>query len=307
MIQVPQVVAVTGATGYVGRFVIAELQRQGVLVQALARPASDRGGFAAPVAWVTGDLRAEQALVQLVSGADAVVHLAYEHVPGRYRGGEGADLAAWLDANLTGSLRLLLAARDAGVRRFVFLSSRAVFSHTGPGRALDESHPTAPDTHYGAYKAAVEAFLRSFAHVKGMQTAAIRATGVYGLTWLVQRSKWWDLIQAVLSGQVVTSTRGGTEVHGEDVARVVWSLLQQPVLTTDVIHLSDLYVTHRDIVRLAREYADRPGPLPDPPISPPCNVLVCRRLAELGITLGGWPALERTIAALVHAAKQSSR
>ncbi|MBZ0296255.1 MAG: NAD(P)-dependent oxidoreductase [Anaerolineae bacterium] len=297
-------VAMTGATGYVGRFVVAELLQQGVQVRALSRAASDRTGFAAPLEWVTGDLRTPEALSQLVQGADAVIHLAYEHVPGRYRGGEGADLGAWLDANVNGSLRLLQAARDAGVERFVFLSSRAVFSRTEPGRVLDESHPVSPDTHYGAYKVAVEAFLQSFAQTEGMKTCAIRATGVYGLTWPVQRSKWWNLVQAVLRGEAITSTRGGTEVHGADVARVIWHVLSKSDAAADVIHLSDLYVTHRDIVRLVREISGRPGPLPAEPATAPVNMLVCNRLREMGLTLGGLPLLRATLAEMIAAAEK---
>ncbi len=297
-------IAVTGLTGYVGRFVAAELGQHGVALRGLARPGSDRGGFSAPIDWIMGDLRSPEAITQLVRGADVVIHLAYEHVPGQYRGGEGDDLSAWLDANVNGSLRLLLAARDAGVKQFVFLSSRAVFSRTEPGRELDESHPVSPDTHYGAYKAAVESFLRSFAYVEGMKTYSVRATGVYGLTWPVQRSKWWNLLQAVLHDEAITSTRGGTEVHGRDVARVIWELLTRSDMPTDVVHLSDLYVTHRDVVQLARQFAGRPGSLPDLPEKPPENQLVCRRLAELGLSLGGIPLLEKTIAELVDAAQR---
>jgi len=66
--------------------------------------------------------------------------------------------------------------------------------------------------------------------------------------------------------------------------------------------MSDLYVTHRDLVRLARRFAGRPGALPPSPSSPFSNPLVCRRLSELGVTLGGVPALEATVAELVRLA-----
>lgn len=298
------VIAVTGAAGYVGRFVTAEVQRRGRNVRGLARPGSDCSGFAFPIEWIEGDLRSPDALRTLVDGAEAVVHLAYEHVPGRFRGGEGENLTAWLDANLAGSLHLLIAARDAGVRRFIFLSSRAVFSRTEPGRLLDESHPTAPDSHYGAYKAAVEAFLSSFA-AEGMATASVRATGVYGVTWPVERSKWWEIVRATVAGEEAPSTRGGTEVHGADVGRSVWALLERPELG-GVFHISDLYVTDRHIVRLARRYANMPrageprSRLQAAPPAPPANPLACRRLNELGVTLGGLPALEATVAELVR-------
>ncbi len=295
-------VAITGATGYAGRFVVAELQQRGLQVRALSRSTSDRSGFDQPIEWITGDLRSAEAIHQLVQSADAVVHLAYEHVAGQYRNGEGDDLPAWLDANLNGSLRLLQAAQQAGVKRFIFLSSRAVFSRTEPGLVLDELHPVSPDTHYGAYKAAVEAFMQSFAHTGNISTCSVRATGIYGLTYPVQRSKWWELIQAVLHDKPITSNRGGTEVHGADVANVIATLLTRQSLDVNVLHLSDLYVTTREIVRLARECARRPGDLP-PPSAPPTNMMVSRYLADLGIMLGGTPLLEETIADLVRAAK----
>jgi nucleoside-diphosphate-sugar epimerase len=295
-------IAITGATGYVGRFVVAELQQRGMAIHALSRPQADRNGFAQPVEWITGDLRSVDAINQLVHNVDAVVHLAYEHVPGQYRNGEGSDLPTWLDANLYGSLRLLQAAQQAKVQRFIFLSSRAVFSRSEPGRVLDELHPISPDTHYGAYKASVEAFMRSFAHTSKMSTCSVRATGIYGLTYPVRRSKWWELIQAVLHDQPITSNRGGTEVHGSDVAKTIATLLMRSSLDIPTLHLSDLYVTTREIVRLAREFAHRPGDLPaDSPA--PSNVMVSRYLTDLGIMLGNMPLLEKTISELVAAAK----
>lgn len=79
------------------------------------------------------------------------------------------------------------------------------------------------------------------------------------------------------------------------------TLLTRPTLDVNLLHLSDLYVTTREIVRLARQFAQRPGDLP--PDSPPAqNVMVSRYLSELGITLGGVPLLEKTVSQLVNAA-----
>lgn len=297
------IIALTGATGYVGRFVVAELQQQGYAIRALARPESDRTGLDG-IEWISGDLRESASRKALVTGADAVIHLAYAHIPGRYRGGEGDDLQAWLDVNLHSSLQLLFDSRDAGVRRFLFLSSRAVFSRTEPGRVLDETHPTSPDSHYGAYKAAVEAFMHSTAQISDIETCTIRATGVYGLTHPPERTKWWKLITAVLDvdDEPITSSGGGTEVHGADVARTVAALLALPELPFDTVHLSDLYITHHDVVRIAREITGRDGPLPPMPANPPSNILVSRHLPQIGITLGGQALLESTIAELIHQA-----
>ncbi len=51
-------------------------------MRALARDGSDKEGFDAPIDWIAGDLRSEDALRRLVDGADAVVHMAYEHIAG---------------------------------------------------------------------------------------------------------------------------------------------------------------------------------------------------------------------------------
>jgi nucleoside-diphosphate-sugar epimerase len=295
------IVAVTGATGYVGRFVVAELQRQGVRVRALSRPESNRDGFDAPIDWISGDLHDAAARQALVQGADAMIHLAYEHVPGKYRGGEGDDLQAWLDANLNGSLQLLLDARDAAsVQRFLFLSSRAVFSRTEPGRELDETHPTSPDSHYGAYKAAVEAFMHSVSHTNNLQTCSLRATGVYGITTPLERTKWWPLIDAVVHDKPIPSTGGGTEVYGGDVARTIWALLTSPTIPFDVVHLSDRYISHREVVEITRAITGKRGDLPPAPDKPPQNVMTSRNLAQLGITLGGRAQLEATIAEMIQ-------
>jgi uncharacterized protein YbjT (DUF2867 family) len=110
----------------------------------------------------------------------------------------------------------------------------------------------------------------------------------------------------VLKDEEITLSRGGTEVHGADVARVVWKLLTLPDMRHETFHLSDLYVTTQEVVRLARQFADRPGPLPPAPPNPPENMLVCRRLEALGLSLGGLPLLEATIAEMVRAAQGSN-
>jgi len=299
-------IAVTGATGYIGRFVVDELQSQGVQVRALCRPESDRGGFHTPIDWVEGDLRSAEAILRLVDGAEAVVHLGYEHVHGRYRGGEGDDLVGWMDANVTGSLRLLTQSAGAKVARFVFLSSRAVFSFTEPGRVLDESHPLSPDSHYGAYKAAVESFLHSFQYQNGLHTFAVRATGVYGVARPIERSKWWSLVGMALNGEDIGPPRGGTEVFGADVARIVWALLSRPLPDIRVVHASDLYVTNAEIAGMARRLAGLDECGYREPASAPRNPLECRNLHRLGIKLGGIDALEATVKQLVDAVGNST-
>jgi nucleoside-diphosphate-sugar epimerase len=219
------IVAVTGATGAVGRFIVARLVEEHATVRAWRRSTSDLSGLPEGIDWLEGDLGSPHAAAALVEGAEMLVHCALDHEPGRYRGGEGADVAHHLRVNVGGGLALLGAARSAGVRRCVVLSSRAVFGREAPARINDEERPR-PDTLYGAGKAALEAFVEAWGH-DGWAIAALRPTGVYGLTTPARKSKWFDLVTAALCSEAVPS-RAGTEVHGRDVADAVWRLLQAP-------------------------------------------------------------------------------
>ena len=287
-------VAVTGATGYVGRFVVDDLLHHGHQVRAWARPESDRGGFAGPVAWIDGGLDRPESPVDLVRGADALVHAAFQHVPGRYRGGEGDDPEGFLAVNLEGSLRLIRAARRAGVARVVFLSTRAVYGERLRDRPLDERHPVRPTTHYGAYKAAVEAVLAGYGKEEGWAASSLRATGVYGVGHEPARAKWADVVRTSRAG-TPPPPRAGTEVHGADLAAAVRLLLAAPIeaVAGEAFNLSDVVVSHRAVTRLA-------GGALAPPSPPPAGVMATDKIQALGWRPRGWAGVVDTVAALVR-------
>lgn len=299
-------IAVTGATGVVGRFVIDRLAGAGHALRALVRPTSALEGFAVLPQTVRGELADADALAALVEGCDALVHCAFSHVPGRYRGGEGDDPEGFWRTNLLGTVRLLDVARGAGVRRAVLLSSRAVFARRRPGEdphePVDDDHPTWPETHYGALKAAEEALAAAVSASGGPVTAALRPTGVYGLTHPVSASKWYDLARDVVAGRPVTQVRAGTEVHGDDVAAAVECLLTaaDDEAGGRAFNCSDLLLdTHglvRRVARLAGVPAQPPAPAP-----PPRNPMDCAGLRALGWTPGGEARLTATLEALIDA------
>lgn len=296
-------VAVTGATGYVGRFVVERLVAEGVAVRAWRRESSDLSGLPGAIQWIEGSLDAPSSAAALVEGADMLVHSALDHTPGRYRGGEGSDLAGYLRTNVGESLALLATARAAGVRRCVVLSSRAVFGALPSAGPLPDGAPACPDTHYGAAKAALEAFVQSWGLGEGWGITAIRPTGVYGLVAPAEKSKWFDLVGAALRGEPVAA-RCGSEVHGRDVADAIWRLLQagQAHVAGRMFNCSDILVSTRDIVRLVHRAAGIRGPLPE--IAPePKAIMDCAGLKQLGVQFGGWPLFEATIAQLAAAAE----
>jgi UDP-glucose 4-epimerase len=90
------------------------------------------------------------------------------------------DPAADADVNIIGSLRLLEAAADAGVKRFVFASTGGALYGEPLEVPQSESHPTAPLSPYGCAKLAVERYLHYFRVVRGLSSVALRYANVYG-------------------------------------------------------------------------------------------------------------------------------
>jgi nucleoside-diphosphate-sugar epimerase len=110
-------IALTGATGFLGRYIARVLVQAGHRVRCWFRAGSDRGGFeeiAAALEWLPGELNNAVAAQQLVRGADALIHAAVQ-----WGGAAHPDAVA---TNLTGSLQLFQAAFAARVPRCVFIS-----------------------------------------------------------------------------------------------------------------------------------------------------------------------------------------
>src|SRR5437879_4789320 len=119
-------IAVTGGPSFIGHYILRRLASAGHWLRAWHRPASDRSGLEdIAVEWLPGELNDDEASRSLVEGCDAVVHAALFRPGTGFRGAEG-DLIEFGERNIVGTLRLIEAARSAGVSRFVFISTCAV-------------------------------------------------------------------------------------------------------------------------------------------------------------------------------------
>ncbi len=108
-------IALTGATGFIGRYIAADLIQHGHNLRCWYRPTSDRGGFEhldRSIQWVEGDLGRPESCPDLVAGCDAVVHAALHHPGGGFRGG-GGDVIEFVENNVVGTIRLIEASRRA--------------------------------------------------------------------------------------------------------------------------------------------------------------------------------------------------
>lgn len=299
-------IGVTGATGFLGRYVVQRLAAAGHRCRCWYRAGSDRGGFedlADRLEWIPGRLGDSGAAAALVEGADAVVHAALERFGGGFRAAGQENLLPFLRANLMGTLELIEAARRAGVGRFVFISTCAVHETILDDRPLDEAHPLWPTTHYGAHKAAVEAFVSSFGRGAGFDICALRPTGIYGLARPASASRWFDLVRRVVRGEPVASDAGGKEVHARDVARAVELLLGASGTAGQCYNCYDLYVAERQVAQIARELSGSRSTIGGVNRGPR-HQIETGKLRALGMEFGGEALLRETIGELVRAASQ---
>jgi nucleoside-diphosphate-sugar epimerase len=131
---------------------------------------------AAHIEIVEGDLRSFERVLTAVRGCEVVFHqAALPSVPRSIQ-----DPLSSSEVNVTGTLNVLLAARDEGVRRVVYASSSSVYGSVAAGSAKTEDLPVAPLSPYGVAKYAGEAYCASFHSVYGLETVSLRYFNVFG-------------------------------------------------------------------------------------------------------------------------------
>lgn len=187
-------IAITGATGFVGQAVLDAAERQDVRLRALTRkpPDAARGD----VTWIGGSLSDASSLAELVRGAETVIHIAgLTNTP---------HPAQFEIANVTGTQNLLDAAREAGVKRFVFVSSLSA----------REARLSA----YGASKARAEALVAA----SGFDWTIVRPPAVYG----PRDRDMFELFRSARHSFVPLPPRGRTSIiHVDDLAELLLALV----------------------------------------------------------------------------------
>lgn len=167
---------VTGGAGFIGAHLAEGLLERGHAVRVLDDLFSGARGDVPSAADLTiGSVVDEDAARAAVDGADVVFHLAaHRSVPRSVDHPLETDLA-----NVHGTITVLTAARDAGVRRVVYASSSSVYGSTDD-LPTPESTPPSPRSPYAVSKLAGEHYCRVFTDVFGLETTALRYFNVYG-------------------------------------------------------------------------------------------------------------------------------
>ena len=186
--------AITGATGFVGQAVLDAAAAAGLDVRALTRR---RQKARAGVEWVQGDLDNKRALRRLVARASAVIHIAGVV--------NSADPAAFEDGNVRGTLNIVNAALEAGVGRFVHVSS---LSAREPQLSI-----------YGASKRRGERVVAS----SGLDWTIVRPPGIYG----PRDAEMFELFRLARKGVVPLPPAGRVSlIHVADLADLLLALVR---------------------------------------------------------------------------------
>ena len=170
---------VTGGGGFIGSNVVRALLERGDDVRVLDNfstgSRANLAGLESVVQLVEGDLRSYERVHAAVRGVEVVFHQgALPSVPRSVQ-----DPLTTTAVNIEGTLNVLLAARDEGVRRIVNASSSSVYGNAG---ALPRVETQAPDpiSPYAVAKLAAERFCTSFSRVYGMEIVSLRYFNVFG-------------------------------------------------------------------------------------------------------------------------------
>ena len=300
-------IALTGGTGFIGRYIIRELLNHGHTLRCWKRPTSHLGSLegVAGIEWLSGDLTAPETMPLLVAECDAVVHAGISRSGKAFHGHED-DIPSYAAINVIGTLQLIEAAKETSCNRFVFLSSCAVHEIILDDMPLNESHPLWATSHYGAHKAAIEKFIHSYGFGDQFPICALRPTGVYGLAEPADRSKWFELVSDVIHGKEVSCSGGGKEVHAADVARAVHLLLKAEAtqITGQAFNVYDMYISKYDVAFLAKEIAESDSKLAGTACRPK-HQIDTTKIRKLGLTLPGESRLRETITEMIDHARKN--
>lgn len=170
---------VTGGGGFIGSNLVAELLRRGHRVRVLDNFSTGRrpnlAPFAADVELVEGDIRSYHIVARAVKGVDHVLHqAALGSIPRSI-----ADPITTNEVGISGTLNLLLASVEAGVKRFVFASSSSIYGDNPVSPKVETMAPN-PKSPYAVAKLGAETYCRVFHQIYGLETVALRYFNVFG-------------------------------------------------------------------------------------------------------------------------------
>lgn len=262
-------VLVTGGSGFVGSRMAAWLASQGARVCAFVRKAGAHPGLESPrVTQVEGDFTDSATVRRACEGMVFVFHAAAT---------VGADMADALRVNANGTAVVAAAARAAGCRRFIhistisvydFHSGRAIFDEESPMRELGKTyaHSPAASPYYGTAKAEAERMLQREME-NGLPATIFRPGAVLGVH---PTSAWAIKVPAKVRDGLVSLRGDGSDLmpwtHIDNVVHAIALSLDQPASIGRVYNVVDGEISWRNFIEEMRSWFPEAPPAPVVPV-----------------------------------------
>ena len=239
-------ILVLGGAGYIGSHAARALRRSGYEVMLYDNLSTGFRRLAQGFELVEGDIADEARLRPVLARVDAVMHFAAH----AYVGESVENPRKYFQNNVIGALSLLNSALDAGIRRFVFSSTCAVYGI--PGQIpITEQTPREPVNPYGASKLFFENALEAYSRAYGLRSVKLRYFNAAGADESGEIGEIHEPETHLIPLALAASTENGPElqVYGSDYPTADGTCLR------DYIHVNDLADAH---VR-ALQYLEKGG------------------------------------------------
>lgn len=256
-------VLVTGAGGFIGSHLTEKLSASGYAVKAFIHYNSrnswgwlDSSKCRDDIEIISGDIRDADILRQAMRGVEIVFHLAaLIGIPYSYHSPE-----AYVETNIKGSLNVLQAAKDSGVKKVVLTSTSEIYG-TARSVSITEAHPIDPQSPYAATKAAADLLAKSFYRSFNLPVAIVRPFNTYGPRQSA-RAVIPTIITQILSGKshikLGALTPSRDLIYVEDTVDGFIRAGESPRAIGEIINLgSNSEISVGDLARLIAKYLDK--------------------------------------------------
>jgi UDP-glucose 4-epimerase len=284
---------ITGAAGFLGSALANQLAREGHQVRGLDDLSTgDPKSLSPDVHFTRGDVNDRPKLWTMLQEVDCVYHLA-----ARISVSESLLYPREYNAvNVGGTVSLMEAMRDVGVRRVVFISSGAVYGDQSsqPLKVGTVPNPRSP---YAVSKLAAEYYVRTIGNLWGIETVCLRVFNAYGPGQRLPPSNPpvipCFLNQAIRDGTLVVHGKGAQTrdyIYVDDVVHAMIAAATAPNLLHAIINIGcGVETSVRDLVRMVLEIAGGHAEVIENPHSDPGVSRMCADLTEARKMLGYHP------------------
>lgn len=245
--------AVFGASGFVGQNVVKTLAEEGVDVVAVDLKKQKWG---ANVEFVAADILDDKHMESIIEGTDTVIHLAASTLRTSLRNPKRN-----VKINVNGTLNILEAAKNHGVKKVVYSSASSVYG-VPQQMPVNEEHPKNPTTVYGVTKLAGEHLLRTYNKLHGIDYFIFRFTNVYGPHQAVETGGLIPVVMArLIKGEEVFIYGEGNQtrdfVYVGDIARLITKVaLDDNIRNQTVNGGSGTQTTIKEIIEMCSQVLD---------------------------------------------------